>query len=56
VKAFGLIAVLFLATGLVIYFSVALLGYYLNPITISLLAALLRMADVAFMPPEADVH
>jgi hypothetical protein len=49
--AFTLIGLLVAGTGLVIYLSVTLLGYYLNPATIGLLAVLLRLADTALVPP-----
>lgn len=50
--AFSWIALLFAGTGLAIYLSVTLLGYYLNPATIGLLAVLLRLADTALLPAE----
>jgi hypothetical protein len=50
--ALSLIALLVVNSGLVIYLSVTLLGYYLNPATIGLLAVLLRLADTALVPPH----
>jgi len=58
--AFGLICLLVAGTGLVVYLSVTLLGYYLNPATIGLLAVLLRLADTALLPahgaPAREQH
>lgn len=51
--AFILIGLLVAGSGLVIYLSVTLLGYYLNPATIGLLAVLLRLADTALVPAHA---
>jgi hypothetical protein len=51
-RAFSLVALLFASAGLAIYLSVTLLGYYLNPATIGLLAVALRLADTALLPPE----
>ena len=56
VKAF---AALLVGTALIIYLSVTLLGYYLNPVTISVIAVLLRIGDLAIMPPgtpEMEKH
>jgi hypothetical protein len=44
------IVILVAGTGLIIYLSVTLFGYYLNPATIGLLAVLLRLADMALVP------
>jgi hypothetical protein len=51
-RAFSLVALLIASAGLAIYLSVTLLGYYLNPATIGLLAVSLRLADTALLPPE----
>ena len=50
--ALSSIALLVVGTALVIYLSVTLLGYYLNPATIGLLAVLLRLAYTALAPAE----
>jgi len=44
------IVILVAGTGLIIYLSVTLFGYYLNPATIGLLAVLLRLADMGLVP------
>ena len=59
VKALAWITVLFLGAVLTIYLSVSLLGYYLDPATVCLLAVLLRVADLGLMPPaptEPEKH
>ena len=44
---------LFVGTTLTIYLSVMLFGYYLNPAMVSLLAVLIRLADLVLWPSEA---
>ena len=56
VKALLRFAVLVLGSGLIVYFSVTLFGYYLNPTAIGVLAILLRVADLALMPAGASAN
>lgn len=46
------ISVLAVSAGLAVYLSVALLGFYLNPATISVLAVLFRLLDLAVAPAQ----
>jgi hypothetical protein len=46
-------AVVFFVAGLAIYLTVVLLGYYLNPATVSVLAVILRVFDLAIEPARA---